>query len=149
MKKTLFRLPVIVMIIFIFSNSLTPAAASNSASLSITDRLLPFLDFFHLSLSSGTLNFIVRKLAHFSEYAFLGILVMNAVHFAPLKIRNAELFLFLCIPVVDESLQLITEGRSCELRDMMIDTAGLSAGILFTALVIRIALHFQKNKQED
>ena len=149
MKKTVFRLPVLVMILFIFSNSLTPAVSSNSASLSITELIFPFLHAMKLYPSVDTLNFIIRKLAHFSEYACLGILVMGAIHFAPLKFRKKECFFYFLIPVVDESLQLITEGRSCEIRDMLIDSAGLFTGFVLTVLFFRIVLHFRHKKQED
>ena len=149
MKKAVFRLPVIVMIIFIFTNSLTPSAASNSASLSITERIIPVLNAVHLDPSVDTLNFIIRKLAHFSEYALLGVLVMTAVSFAPTLWKKKELPVFFAVPLIDESLELITEGRSCEIRDMLIDSTGLLCGILLSGLFLSLMLQHQHKKQED
>ena len=77
------------------------------------------------------LTLIIRKTAHLFEYFVLGILV-----FCMLKSFNIKkLILFsglTCIlySVSDEIHQMFVVGRSCELRDMLIDSLGSILGII-------------------
>ena len=62
---------------------------------------------------------LVRKAAHFTEYAVLGILYLLAARSRG-AIRDRmtlPLFWGLLTPVADESLQLLVEGRSGQLTD--------------------------------
>ena len=76
-------------------------------------------------------DFIVRKLAHFSEYIGLCFLASNAIYqlskrFIPLY--SCALTSFYAIS--DEFHQLFVDGRSCEIRDWAIDTVGALVGAL-------------------
>ena len=78
----------------------------------------------HFGKNSVT-DFIVRKLAHFSEYVGLCFLVSNAIYqlskrFIPLY--SCALTSFYAIS--DEFHQIFVNGRSCEIRDWAIDTVG-------------------------
>ena len=77
---------------------------------------------------------IVRKGAHFLEFFLLGFLVINlAKDYKKLNIKIILLcILFCCMYAVsDEVHQLFVDGRSCEIRDIIIDTIGSSIGALF------------------
>ncbi|MBQ6440658.1 MAG: VanZ family protein [Mogibacterium sp.] len=113
-----------------------------------------------LSLITGlrfqTAHFIVRKAAHFSEFAVLGI-CLNA-NFIDLTTQNeptettepnrspAKQMLWkhhllatwiagTLYAGTDEFHQFFVEGRSCEFRDVCIDAAGVAFGILITVIV--------------
>lgn len=123
---------------FIFSNSLRTADASSVQSgffVSIAETVLAF---FSITANRSVLSFIIRKTAHFTEYFILGLL-SQAVFFTQKKsirkILSAMITVF--IPIIDECLQLITPGRSCEIRDMCIDAAGILCGILLFTLLKR------------
>ena len=149
MKKKSCWLLVALMVIFIFSNSAASAGTSNGMSLTVSEWVRPVLNTVGLHPETDFLNFVIRKLAHFSEYALLGCLIAIAYRLQPWSWMKskAALLPFFIIPVLDENLQRFSAGRSCELRDMLIDCAGMAAG-MFLAIVLLGIIGHQK-KQED
>lgn len=88
-----------------------------------------------------TVHLLVRKAAHMTEYAILGIALETAFvqyRIQP-SIRNAAAgvgcFLF---ALLDEWKQTLVEGRSGRLTDVFIDTAGALLGILLFLLLLRV-----------
>ena len=81
----------------------------------------------------STLHTPVRKLAHFSIYLVLGILVSLLLKTYSFTTKNIILlsilicFLYACS---DEIHQLFISGRSGEFKDILIDTCGSSVGII-------------------
>ena len=78
----------------------------------------------------------LRKLAHFSEFFLLGGLVGGA--FALLR-RPAILWPLLCcalIAATDETLQLFFDGRSGEVKDVLLDTLGSLCALLLLWLLL-------------
>lgn len=95
----------------------SPIAELIKILLQMTENIIP-------------VEFLVRKAAHFSEYALLGILVMIAQKRCPLPIKPSLVYsLFLIIPIIDENIQRFSVGRSCEIRDMIIDACGYLFGL--------------------
>lgn len=91
-------------------------------------------------------QFLVRKLAHFTEYFFFGLLLTFAVWAVRRNMGGTlfyELFLFLVIPVIDETIQLLYKGRGSSVRDVLIDFAGCVTGMGICRLILRI---FRLNK---
>ena len=85
-------------------------------------------------------SFIVRKTAHFSIYTFLGFCVSFAIgkrKAFTLKTLGGILFGFL-YAASDEFHQHFVPGRSCEFRDMMIDTSGVILGTVISLILMRI-----------
>lgn len=81
-----------------------------------------------------TLTFIVRKSAHFFLYFFLGILTINLIleHNIYPKKRILIAFVFcLLYAISDEIHQSFIPGRSGNIVDVLIDSAGSISGILF------------------
>ena len=86
----------------------------------------------------------VRKSAHFFLYFVLGILIINLFksfelfNYKTILIAVLLCFLYACS---DEIHQLFIKGRSCEVRDILIDTIGSLSGIsvyyLFSKISIR------------
>ena len=82
------------------------------------------------------LSFIIRKLAHFTEYLILGLLVANM--FTKNNINNLYLIsIILCIiyATSDEIHQLFAPGRACQLRDILIDSIGSITGVYLYKLI--------------
>ena len=95
--------------------------------------------------------FIVRKSAHCLEFTGLGLLVSAAVFFTKGK-TNAIISLAIAsaYAVTDEIHQIFVEGRSCELRDWVIDTVGALLGIIAFYVLFKIiqAIINKKRKQK-
>ena len=69
----------------------------------------------------------VRKSAHFFLYFVLGILIINLFKsFELFNYKTILLAILLCFLYAcsDEIHQLFIKGRSCEVRDILIDTIG-------------------------
>ena len=82
------------------------------------------------------LSLIIRKLAHFTEYLILGLLVANM--FTKNNINNLYLIsIILCIiyATSDEIHQLFVPGRACQLRDILIDSIGSITGVYLYKLI--------------
>jgi VanZ family protein len=79
------------------------------------------------SLDTGleTWDPVLRKLAHFGEYAVLGALLYRAVRGEPASIVLGSLY-----AVTDEVHQSFVAGRTGSPVDWLIDTAGVVAGVL-------------------
>ena len=91
------------------------------------------------------LSFIIRKTAHFCEYALMGALWylwLYRIRFAPL-ISFGATALYAC---TDEFHQLFVQGRSGELRDVLVDSAGGAAGVL-AAFILLCILYCIRRKQ--
>ena len=94
-------------------------------------------------ISLSTLIFLVRKTAHFTEYAILGALCyLNLIqHPKPNKPHKKILlpilfsFFYAC---TDEIHQIFVPGRSAQFRDILIDTLGASFGVIITHLIIML-----------
>ena len=130
----------IIMVLIIWGNSLVPGSGSGSLSLSVVEAVRGALDALRLP-SDWVTNFLVRKTAHFTEYAVLGVLVAHAFdpeHTAE-RMRLAAICLALVlVPSIDETIQLFSEGRSSQVTDVWLDSAGVLAGIL-VAIVLLLA----------
>ena len=86
-------------------------------------------------------SFWVRKIAHFTIYTLLGLMVSLTIgkrKIFSLGTLGALLFCFM-YAVSDEIHQSFTPDRSCEFRDVMIDTSGATMGILFSMVLISLA----------
>lgn len=86
------------------------------------------------------LVFPVRKCAHLSLYLILGILVISLLReYMVINTKLVLLSLLICFLYAcsDEIHQLFVPGRSCEVRDVLIDTLGACLGVSFYYLVFR------------
>ena len=86
-----------------------------------------------LELYVTNFSFIIRKLAHYSEYLILGILMINMLKDYHVLNRDICLLaILLCIiyACTDEIHQLFIIGRSCQIRDVIIDSCGSLSGVI-------------------
>lgn len=130
----------------IFYLSHQPAGKSSELSSGVVDlvidtfeKVLPFISF-----DMDLFHHIIRKGAHFSAYFILGVLIVVALketkHFTQPKLFALALIVSVLYASSDEFHQLFIEGRSGELTDVLIDSAGIVTGIsvfLFVKPVLR------------
>jgi VanZ family protein len=82
----------------------------------------------HLGTGLGTWDTILRKGAHVTEYAILGLLLLRAAG------RETPAFLLgVAYAVTDEVHQRFVSGRHASPIDVAIDAAGILIGILVAA----------------
>lgn len=129
------------MTLFVWGNSLVPGTGSSHLSLSVVSMLRSWLTGMGLP-SVWLTNLLVRKTAHFSEYALLSIMVHNA--FAEDSKLSMCRFAVMCvIPVlvasVDETIQHFVPGRCGTPVDVLIDCCGAAFGILVCLMARRVS----------
>lgn len=130
----------IIMVLIIWGNSLVPGSGSGSLSLSVVEAVRGALDALRLP-SDWVTNFLVRKTAHFTEYAILGVLVAHAFdpeHTAEHMRLAAICLALVLVPSIDETIQLFVAGRSGQVTDVLLDCCGAATGVLLAYLVWRL-----------
>lgn len=138
---------VIIWMVIIFSFSNQKAASSTKLSDGLILKTVRIIE----KLNHKTYNdeeilnkFVkpVRKLAHFTIYLILGILVYIYIDEYELKnIILISLLICLTYSISDEIHQLFIQGRSGEVLDVLIDTAGSLLGIN----IVNLLFKFKKN----
>lgn len=151
MKKRLIWTALLgVYILFVFSNSLTPAAESARNSGFVLGLVHHALELIGVS-GQGITEHIIRKTAHFAEYAGLGILLHQVLFSYSLRKDQILMLRFgaaFFIPFVDETLQLFTPGRSGQISDVWLDACGAVFGMVFIACLTAF-IHAGKGKKID
>ena len=148
MRSKKFTICALLIMIFIFLQSALPADLSSTESGVIVGWIMEHFGA-ALYLSEGTVIFAVRKSAHLMEYMVLGSCLLPAVReWRPEGTGHIDMTSLLgegllswgiaaAYAVLDEVHQIFVPGRSCELRDVVIDSCGALLGIVLTALAIR------------
>lgn len=138
-KRRWLWLLVAAYIAFIFSNSLVDGGTSGEISGSISAAIFSLLQKIGIAPDQNTFHFLIRKLAHFTEYAGLGVLVRIVTG----RRTGAgswllRLVFLISVPLVDETIQRFVPGRSGSFRDCLIDMAGYLTGFLIAVLFARL-----------
>lgn len=84
---------------------------------------------------------VIRKLAHYSIYTLGGALLYAFFHTMELTKKKTLTYTTLsgiCYAITDEFHQYFVDGRSCEIRDVCIDAAGIITGIIIMILIERL-----------
>ena len=124
-KKRIFSLLIACNLAFIWGNSAMTARQSGDLSGALLLELLELFPF----LAGENAHYILRKLAHFSEFAALGLL-SSARKRLDGKLFPAFFLFGLAPACIDETIQLVVPGRASSLVDVWIDTAGFACGCL-------------------
>ena len=127
--------PSILMMVLIFIMSSFPAVDSDQQSGLIVNALTTAFP------SPENVDFlvnIVRKTAHFLEYAIFGFFTARAFK---LSNKSPWLAILLCgiYAATDEYHQTFIPGRSGEIADILLDTTGATFGV-----IIYVFLHREK-----
>ena len=125
-------LPIIawMLVIFLMSNEVSTDSTARS------DEIVRTIKSIGVSTPADLLTFLVRKAAHISAYFVLGILIFNLLKEYNLGVKKM-IFISIAIAMLyactDELHQMFVPGRSGEVRDVLIDTAGAAVGVVVYA----------------
>lgn len=142
--------------ILIFALSNETAAVSSQTSGGFSKLLFsffypPFNDMSDLSQQEiiSEASFIIRKIAHFTIYGFLGVFaLLSVISYRRLRysVRCAAAFLICAAyAACDEWHQTFIAGRNGELRDVIID----SCGALLFIIIFNIILYSVKRRRKS
>ena len=140
--RVIFTFALIACIVFIFSNSMQIGDVSEAASGRVL--LLMKKVFTRLGMpgvANHLTDHVVRKLAHFCEYALEGFLLTLC-----LRVYTRHFFVHISWPILgglltaltDETIQMFSDGRSSQLTDVWLDFSGAMAGILVGLLCLAL-----------
>jgi VanZ family protein len=141
---------------FIFALSAQHAEESTKLSNSFMDSIFRVLipGFSSLSEADQDLKLammagVVRKTAHFMIYAILGFLIrayFSLTDYKNLAKNLVPVAIAFIYATTDEIHQALVPGRSCEIRDIFIDTIGAALGILIFILMKKIVSKLAQKK---
>ena len=146
--RVLFTLALAGCIWFIFSNSMAVADVSSVSSgrvLQLLQAVLRRLG--HPALAQRLTMHIVRKMAHFCEYTLEGFLLMLCMRvYTRRYVRHISVPMLggVLTAMADETIQIYSPGRSSQVTDVWLDSAGVLAGILialFFMVLCRMLFH--------
>lgn len=155
-KQVISWLLVIGWMVVIYILSAQTAAVSSTLSGSVLNLLLSMTGNLLTNHMDDLmyLHYLLRKYAHFSAYALLGMLVMNAFLRSKTRYEKHGLWILALNTFIvcflyayfDEWHQTFVAGRSGEFRDVLIDTSGATFGILFVMAIVYIRNAIKKKK---
>lgn len=141
--------PLVSWMLFIYLASTSGFSADNTSR--ILRPLLLWL-FPHISEERiGALHFLIRKAAHFTEYAVLGFLAARAFIGSSHQVLNenwitAGTVLVVAYALLDEFHQSFVSARTASLFDSLIDIAGGLFALICFAYFNRYRLHTLPNR---
>ena len=128
---------VVVLTVVIFVNSSLPATESGKLSGFVAQFVVQLSQLLDITLK-GDVEHTIRKLAHFLEFACLGLLWCKT--FASFRVSNRTstgyiLLLCLLTAVTDEYIQLFSLGREGKVMDVLLDFSGAACAWLWYRIV--------------
>lgn len=158
LRRIIFLILIIIncLIIFNFSNQKAQESGNTSGRVvGIISEIIPTIKNMpeqeKKEFQENVMQPVIRKLAHFSIYTILGILTMNFMITFKRSFYQCSLvsvlvgFLYACS---DEIHQFFTPGRSCEFRDICIDTLGVITGIIIVILITKFYRKYTSRKSK-
>jgi len=110
--------------------------SSDGFSLLFAETFVPIVNKLGFHGNIWTLNRIVRKLAHLTEFTILGSVLYTILRrYITYGTVIKTIGLGMLIASLDEFIQLFSPGRSSQFSDILIDTVGVVIGILVVKLV--------------
>lgn len=147
-KKILLWCALICCMSLIFNFSSQEATRSDDVSSNFIKTIVKIVDFNdrlseeEIEKIAENLNFLIRKAAHFSIYALLGLLFSLLIcQYKSIKTNHFLFAIIFCFLYAcsDEIHQLFVPGRSGEIKDVLLDTLGgtFGSGIIKILLIRR------------
>ena len=146
------------MMVLIFFFSTETADRSDQTSGVITERVI---DSFYPEYQTSSpqrkksiydsVQHMVRKSAHFTEYAVLGILMRCCLESWFGKRKWLIPAAWACgtfYAGTDELHQMLIDGRSGQWSDVLLDSAGVLTGVLLISFIIRTAGRIRIRRKE-
>ena len=137
----------ILVLCFIWGQSLLDPESSERESSFVFNLLYPFL--YRIFGEVNATHHLVRKMAHFTEYAALGACLTLFFGYEQ-KNMLQSMNIALLAALFDESIQLLSK-RGSQIQDVWLDFAGAVTGILLAAalfwIVVQIKNSISKRKE--
>lgn len=150
-KRIIYAVLIFLTCIIIFNFSSQNSEKSSETSGVIVDRVVNTISTVNKKAKKENLKekvtFLVRKSAHFSIYTLLGIWLMCFANTYEISLRKKFLICILIgtsYAISDEIHQFYIGGRSCEIRDICIDSCGVLFGNAITMAVKKINTKIKK-----
>lgn len=146
-RKMMYLSLTILTVVFIFFNSFQNGEQSKNISSTVLFFINDFFEKINLNLQIEG-NFL-RKLAHFIEFFALGLFLMFTFEAFTKKTYNIiswALFLSLLIPVIDETIQIFSNGRASQVTDVILDFFGMFCGLFYVIFWISVKNKIKKQK---
>ena len=136
-----------IAVLFFFSGQ------SGEDSGSLSEKLTEFLFGWLIDRGADALQLehILRKLAHagiFAVEGFLMTMTLTAL-FPRRKAMTAAFLICAVLAVANELHELLAPERTCSPTDMLIDSAGALAGLLFAAAVLHVFSSARRRKNPN
>lgn len=157
MKRTKTRMTVclsllVLVLVFIWGNSCLPAEQSRAFSIWVRNLLAPLFGWPIITRPGGSGSGLLRKVAHFTEFSWLGLCLSWLMHM--LRTKKTEAFLLataagVAAACIDEGIQFFIPGRGPGWKDVGIDTLGLLLGISVICLISFIFKQKSKSLEEQ
>lgn len=139
MKRCILYILLGLIVFFIWDNSMQNGGSSDGLSIFFAETFAPIVNKLGFHGNIWTLNRIIRKLAHLTEFTILGsVLYAILRRYITYGTVIKTIALGILIASLDEFIQLFSPGRSSQLSDILIDTIGVIIGILLIKLVYYI-----------
>lgn len=139
MKRWMLYILLGLIVFFIWDNSMQNGGSSDGFSLLFAETLTPIANKLGFHGNIWTLNRIVRKLAHLTEFTILGgVLYTILRRYITYGTVIKTIGLGMLIASLDEFIQRFSPGRSSQFSDVVIDTIGVIVGIFLVKLAYRI-----------
>ncbi len=156
-RKKITGIAAVIWMAVIFAFSAQPAQQSSKASKSVSYKIAEWQNYVfkqgkteeELAIQAESMQFVVRKGAHMSEYAALAVIVCLYFSYELITKKRMALQAFgvtAGYAVTDELHQLFVPGRAGRLSDVCIDSLGGGVGIIFFLFVFRL---YNKRKKSD
>ena len=140
--RVLFTLALAGCIWFIFSNSMAVAEVSSVSSGRVLQLLQAVLRRLGMpGLAQRLTMHIVRKMAHFCEYTLEGFLLMLCMRvYTRRYVRHISVPMLggVLTAMADETIQIYSPGRSSQVTDVWLDSAGVLVGILIALVFMAL-----------
>ena len=136
-------------ILFAFIHSSMPDYISDEESQGVLDFIIGF--FRLVGISAELSDHIVRKLAHFTEFTALGMLLTSCAYcfdrFKPYQFITQIMLSGLLTAVIDETIQLNVVGRSGQITDVLLDFSGVITGTVVMLVFYKIYIQLRMKKE--
>ena len=162
MNKNIIRVILIVLLIatfvriFCFSSQdgEESSAVSRKVTTAVTQNVkkIQDMDSKQRELTLDKIEHFIRKIAHFSIYTLVGILMMALMSTYDISKRKQiliSIFIGMMYATSDEIHQYFVPERTALFTDVLIDTTGVCLGALIVLVVLQIYIKICKKRQKS
>jgi len=147
LKKIAYLIFVIIWMLLVFMFSSENGSKSQETSKTVTKTIVKILTYNQdlteeqQNILINKLDYIVRKIAHFSIYAIGGVLIYNYINLYNIKV-NKKIIISILIggiyALFDEFHQYFISDRSAQILDVCIDIFGVLTGVALIYLIKKL-----------